>query len=121
MLKRFRLFLAIGIVLAIIFLPLIALAQGGEGQEEIRLGQYAIPVLISLFLGIIFNFAPIGDRYKPLIAIGLGLCLGIIAIRYHGQAWTLVVIIDYVLYGIMAGCGAIGLYEGQKALRRSHR
>ena len=89
-------------------------------MQEVQLGQYGIPVLITIFLMVVYNFAgdKIPKRARPLIAIGLGVILSLLAIGYSELDYTFVNIIDYVFYGIMMGASASGLYEGQKALRK---
>lgn len=89
-------------------------------MQEVQLGQYGIPVLITIFLMVVYNFAgdKIPKRARPLIAIGLGVFLSLLSIGYSSLDYTFVNIIDYVLYGIMMGASASGLYEGQKALRK---
>ena len=127
--KREKPFTLLALILTLFLFLLIHLAvmaqtpvsPAEEIPGEVNLGQYAIPVLITVFLAIIFNFLAIGDRYKSLIAIALGVGLGIIAIPYNKQPWTFVIIVDYVLYGMIAGAAAVGLYEGKKALSTSHR
>jgi hypothetical protein len=119
--RKFTLFAIAAMLTIMVIVPIAALAQGVDPGEEITLGGYAIPPLITILLMIAFNFLGIGDRWKPLIAIGLGVALSLLAIPYLGKAWTVVVIIDHTLYGMMAGCASVGLYEGQKAFRKSHR
>lgn len=123
--KPFTLLALILMFFLFLVIPLVVMAQAPvtpvDPTGEVNLGQYTIPGLITLFLMIIFNFLAIGDRYKPLIAIGLGVGLGILAIPYNRQPWEFVIIVDCVLYGIIAGAAAVGLYEGQKAFRKSHR
>jgi hypothetical protein len=52
-----------------------------------------------------------------LIAIGLGIVLGIVAMFYNGIQPIFKNIVDYVLYGFMAGAGAVGLWEGFSAVK----
>jgi len=88
-------------------------------MEEVKLGQYAIPVLLMVILGFIYKVVPeIPDRWKPLISAGLGVCLGLAAVLYAGKEWTFVNVVDYVLYGFMGGASAVGLYEVNRAIRK---
>lgn len=89
---------------------------------EINFGPYALPVLLTVFLAIIYKLAgnpdgtsTIPDRAKPIIAILLGIGLAIIGMFYAGLKPTFKVIVDYVLYGLMMGASAVGLWEGFRA------
>lgn len=95
----------------------LAFATNGEPGEEVKLGQYALPAILMVILGVIYKVAEsIPDRVKPLIALGVGVALGLIALRYANAAWTFSNIIDFVLYGFMTGASAIGLYEMSRAV-----
>jgi len=88
-------------------------------MEEIRLGQYALPVLITVILGLVYKIATaIPDRLKPVISVLIGIGLGLYAIEYAGKPWTLIIVTDYVLYGFMVGASAVGLYEISKTVRK---
>lgn len=92
-------------------------------MQDVQLGQYGIPVLITIFLMVVYNFAGerIPKRARPLISIGLGIVLSLLAIGYSELDYTFVNIIDYILYGVMMGASASGLYSGQKALRKTKK
>jgi len=80
---------------------------------EISFGQYSIPVIITVLLALVFKILPgVSDAAKPFIAILLGIGLGIVGIFYAGLAPTFPVIVDHVLYGLMTGAAAVGLWEG---------
>jgi multisubunit Na+/H+ antiporter MnhB subunit len=90
-------------------------------MEEVQLGQYGIPALLTVILMVVYNYLgteKIGKRGKPLIAMGLGIILSLIALKYKGLPFTFINVVDYFLYGLLQGAGAVGLYEGQKAVRR---
>ena len=83
-----------------------------------NLGLFGLWVILAALLGMFFKFIPaLGDRFKPLIAIACGALLGVVAMIYAEIPITPKVIIDYVLYGFMAGLASIGLYEAQRAIR----
>jgi len=79
---------------------------------EITFGGYAMPVVLSILMGVIFKVVPLADRWKAPLTILLGTGLGILGLAYAGKPWTLPFIVDYGLYGFMSGAGAVGLYEG---------
>ena len=87
-------------------------------MDEISIGQYTLPVILSVFLGIVFKvWASIPDRFKSLVALALGTVLGIIAMYYNREPpFTIKVWIDYILFGFMAGASAVGLYEAGRAV-----
>jgi len=78
---------------------------------EIEFGPYAVPVILTVILGIIYKFVSFGDKYKALIAVVIGIGLGILAIPYKGMPWTVVSIVDHMIYGLMTGASAVGLWE----------
>jgi len=78
---------------------------------EIEFGPYAIPVILTVILGIIYKFVSFSDKYKALIAVIIGVGLGILAIPYKALPWTVVSIVDHMIYGLMTGASAVGLWE----------
>jgi len=92
---------------------------GGEGMEEIKLGHYALPVILTVVLGFVYKVLDgIPDKTKPLIAMFIGIGLALVGLEYSGKAWVFRTIVDYVLYGFMMGASAIGIYEIQRAARK---
>ncbi len=82
-------------------------------MEEVKFGQYALPVLLTVILGLIYKFIGINipDKWKSVVAVGAGIGLGILGIAYNGLPWTVVNITDHVIYGFMMGASAVGIYE----------
>lgn len=86
---------------------------------EINLGQYTLPVILAVVLGVIFKFAPnIKDKYKSLIAVVVGIAFGGVLIFYQGEIITFQYIVDRLLDGLMVGAAATGLYEVQRSVVR---
>jgi hypothetical protein len=89
--------------------------------DQVTLGGYAVPVIMSIVLGGIYKFTfNIEKRWKTPISFGVGVILSILAMFYNKDpevALTVKVWIDYMLYGIMLGASATGLYELQKSAR----
>ena len=85
-------------------------------MQEVTFGQYAVPVILTVVLGLIYKVVVIPDKYKALLAVILGICLGLLAIPYGGLPWTVVTIVDYSIYGLMIGASAVGLYELQRTV-----
>ena len=99
-------------------------------MEEVLLGQYAVPVLLTAVLGFMFkmlNFeesnANRSNRIKLGMAVSVGIALGILALGYKSQipdskiVFSFVPIVDHILYGFMMGASAIGIYELQKGVK----
>jgi len=87
-------------------------------MEELQLGQYAFPVILTIILGMIYKIIPsIPDRIKVVISVLVAMTLSLIPIAYKGILWTFPVIVDHLLYGIMAGASAAGIYELSRAIR----
>ena len=90
---------------------------------EVNFGQYALPVILMVILSLIYKVfgedigkpGVICNKAKPIIAICVGMGLGIMGIYYNSVPLTFKSFIDYLLYGFMAGCSAIGLWEGVRA------
>lgn len=87
-------------------------------MQEINLGQYAVPFLITILLA--FAFKPfenpdgtskIKDWVKGYIAAALGVLVGIVAMFYKGGPITFVAWVDYILYGFVQGTSAIGIFK----------
>ena len=80
--------------------------------ETITLGQYSLPVVLTVLLGLFFKNISIKDSLKPFIAVGCGIVLGMIAL-FYGQPdlISFPLIVDYVLAGAIAGTSATGIYE----------
>jgi hypothetical protein len=86
-------------------------------MEEVTFGQYAVPVVLTVVLGLVYKFVNIPDRWKSLIAIGFGIGLGLLAIPYKTLPWSVVNIVDHTIYGLMVGASAVGLYELQRSVK----
>ena len=107
------------VMMLIIAFPLLALAANGGPEDEVKLGAYALPVILMVVLGAIYKMVEtIPDRCKPIVAIGVGIALGLVGMHYAAKPWTFPNIVDYVLYGLMAGAASVGLYEMNRAVRK---
>jgi hypothetical protein len=82
-------------------------------EAEISIGAYSLPVILSVVMGVIYKVAPaIPDRWKALVSIAVGILIGLVAMVYGQEVYTVKTVIDYILIGGMAGAAAVGLYEG---------
>ena len=87
-------------------------------MQEIQLGQYAIPFLITIFLSLIFKpfdkedgTSSIKDWVKGYVVVFLGIGLSIVGMFYKGAPLTFVSWVDYILYGVVIGTSAIGIFK----------
>lgn len=93
-------------------------------MEEVQLGQYGVPALLMIILMVIYNYIgedKISNRVRPLIAIGLGIILSLVALGYKGLGFSFINVVDYFFYGLLQGASVVGLYEGQKAFRKKKK
>jgi len=88
--------------------------------DVLKIGQYGAPVLIMIFLQMFYKIVPgaVGDRWKSIVAAVFGTLLGVVAVFYNGEAFTVKAIVDYCLSGFMSGLAATGLYEVQRSAIR---
>lgn len=85
-------------------------------MQEVTFGQYAVPVILTVVLGLVYKVVVVPDKYKAVLAVALGIILGMVAIPYNTLAWTVVNIVDHIIYGLMMGASAVGLYELQRTV-----
>jgi len=87
-----------------------------DAQNELTIGGFGVSVILYVALGLIYKAAAdkVQDRFKALIAVLLGIGLGLVGLAYIGDTWTAKNVIDYLLRGFMAGAGSVGLYELQR-------
>ncbi len=81
-------------------------------EVTVSFGQYGLPVVLTILMGVIFKVVNMPDKWKALLTIAIGTGLGILGLFYQGHEPTLPLIVDYALFGFMSGAGAVGLYEG---------
>jgi len=88
--------------------------------EEFGLNRDTLPIILMVLLGLLFMAMGRGDASvipnitKKMIAVGMGIALGILFMFYNMELDpqlkpTLTVIIKYVFGGLMMGANAIGL------------
>lgn len=85
-------------------------------MNDVTFGQYAIPVILTVVLGLFYKVMVVPNKWKSPLAVGVGIFLGLVALPYNGLDWTLVNIVDHVIYGLMMGASAVGLYELQRTV-----
>jgi membrane protease YdiL (CAAX protease family) len=106
-------------VIILLLMPMIGWAQDAADPASVNIGQYSLPVILSVALGLVFKWLNlVEDRWKSLVAIVIGVILGYVALLYSGKPMTIPVIIEYGLFGMMSGAGAVGLYEAQRSITK---
>ena len=103
------------IFLLLFFFPVIALAQTipPDAGTEISFGKYSLPVIVWLVTSILYYALPsIPNRLKVLIAVCIGVALGLLFIPYSNLEFSIKTIVDHILFGLMAGFTSSGIYEG---------
>ena len=111
------------IVLMIVCFASVAMGQQPLGSarvplpSELTFGQYPFYVVLTAVTMAMFRFWQVNDRYKAPITVGLGVFLGVLWLYYAGVTCYVTSITDAVLYGIMQGLAAVGLYEVQDKFR----
>ena len=91
-------------------------------MEDIQFGSMAASAVLMGILALIYKVCTRDDgtkltsnRFKPLLAVGLGICLGIIGMYYNELATTFKNIVNHVLIGLNIGLSAVGLWELYKS------
>ena len=86
------------------------------------IGQYAVPFVLSIIMGLIFKFIPaITDRYKALLTVLFALVLAVVAMYFgleEGGMVTFRMWINSIIGGILIGASAIGVYEVQRTVTK---
>ena len=79
-------------------------------ETEITFGSVQVSLIITILLAIVYSHVPsLGNQWKILIALILGLGFGILKIPYDELPWTVVNVVNNLLQGFMVGASAVGL------------
>ena len=91
-------------------------------MEDIQFGSMAASAILMGILALIYKVCTkedgtelIPNRFKPLLAVGLGIVLGIIGMYYNELAANFKNIVNHVLVGLNIGLSAVGLWELYKS------
>lgn len=84
--------------------------------NQIMLGKYSLPFILSMVLGLLYKKTKITDDLKPYIAAACGVALGVAAMFYNESTASInfAMVADYVLAGGLGGAAATGIYEMNK-------
>ena len=84
-------------------------------QGEIMIGTSGISLVLTVLLRMVYNTFCITNKYKPWIAVGLGMMLAGVGLYMlpAGEIST-TMIIRYMEQGFMVGATATGMYEMSK-------
>ncbi len=81
-------------------------------DSDLLSGAYGVPVVIALVEAVKMMFPDLPSRWYPAVALATALLWALIA-WYWGLGAALK---DALIYGILAGLSAMGLYSGTKAV-----
>lgn len=84
---------------------------------DTMIGGYSLPVLITVFLAIVYSTFNVPKKYKPLISVLLGICIGVLSMFINHVVRTPENVAQYIVVGLMSGAAASGLYSSQKSVR----
>jgi hypothetical protein len=84
--------------------------------NQIMLGKYSLPFILSMILGMIYKRANVANDLKPAIAAACGVALGVAAMFYNEPFSSIAfpIVADYVLAGGLGGMAATGIHEFSK-------
>lgn len=87
-------------------------------MEEIKLGQYALPYVIMIFLALAYKpfdnpdgTSKIKDWQKGYLAVIIGIAIGIVALFYSSVVPSFKSYVDFILYGLEKGFAAVGVFK----------
>jgi len=89
---------------------------------DVQFGSMAASAILMGILALIYKVCTkedgtesIPNRLKPLLAVGLGIVLGIVGMYYNELAANFKNIVNHVLIGLNIGLSAVGLWELYKS------
>jgi len=84
--------------------------------EQIMLGKYSLPFILSIILSAIYRRTNIKNDIKPYIAVVIGIVVAIFSMFYQNPYVDInfVMVSDYAMAGMMGGLSAVGIYEANK-------
>jgi hypothetical protein len=81
-------------------------------MDEIQFGQFTLSTVVAVMMGAVLGaFPTFPDRFKNLVAMLFGGCLGLLGLLCAEQSWVPKTIVIYAISGIMYGVQAIGTYN----------
>jgi len=82
-------------------------------DDALRIGQYAVPWVLSMLLAFIYAQVNLTDKRKNLVAVlcGIGLGLVVIWVNPKIELWNPLNIVEHILYGFNAGLTAVGFWK----------
>ena len=87
-------------------------------MQEIMFGQYALSVIITAVMALVFMMCKredgtscLSDKWKNLVIIIIGLGFGLLSIWYVGKPANVVNVVQGLLEGFFTSMGAVGLWK----------
>lgn len=89
--------------------------SGPEGrntmENELAIGSVTASFFITFIMGLIYKTFNVSGKWKPWIAIALGIGFSFLYMTYSEIPFTAKQIIDFGLNGLMVGATAVGFHE----------
>ena len=82
--------------------------------QELAFGSIGISVILSILLRMIYGTFEIANRWKPWIAVALGMGLAVVVLYATDAQCDFAHVVIYLVQGFMTGATAVGLYEMTK-------
>ena len=79
--------------------------------QEITISGIGIGVFLSILLSMIYSTWNIENRWKPWIAVIIGMAISVLALFTIPDKYTSKIVIAYLAQGFMTGATATGVYE----------
>jgi hypothetical protein len=80
-------------------------------ENELVIGSVGASLFITIVLGLIYKSFNVSNKWKPWIAIILGIGFAFLTMVYTSIPFIAKNIIDYGINGFMVGATAVGLNE----------
>lgn len=86
--------------------------------NELTIGSVGISVVLVILLKMIYNTFDITNKYKPWIAVIIGVALSMVWMIANSVAMETINVITYGVQGFMTGATAVGLHEMTKTTKK---
>jgi len=83
-------------------------------EQGLQIGSVGASIILSILLRMIYGSFVVGNKWKPWVAVFLGMCLAVVALFTVNRVPGYEIIVTYLVQGFMTGATAVGLYEMTK-------
>lgn len=85
--------------------------------NELIVGGISVSLFLSVVLRMIYGTWEVSNRFKPWVAVVLGMGFGLVGMYATEGIYTVAIIAAYLGQGFQAGAAAAGYYELTKAAK----